>query len=199
MQGVSIYRMKSIRGTIDFLTGRNPYQGIIGNTLQQAMQNKENLLRLSNFLLTLEGEYFQRIERNQVDFYTNDKELHSCIETIFADRVRLSFVPRTTLLDELDTNKYIICKRLPHKKYKFKVYLLPHKIKNIDEKRQYVDWLLKNNKVHISESTARWFIQTEWYWDRRYIYVEDEASVLLVQMRCASALGRVYEYLVSDK
>ena len=199
MQGVSIYRMKTINGTIDFLTNKEKHRGIIGNTLQKAMQNKDKLLCLSNFLLTLKGEYFQRIERNQIDFYTNDKELHSHIETLFADCVRLSFVPRNTLLEELETNKYIICKKLPHKKYKFKVYLLPHKIKNIEEKHQYINWLLNNPRVLISESTARWFIQTEWYWDRRYIYVEDEASILLVQMRCSSALGRIYEYLVSDK
>jgi len=199
IQGVSIYRMKTISGTIEFLTNQEKHRGILGLTLNYALNNKENLIKLSNFLLTLEGEYFQRIERNQIDFYTNDAVLHAKIEKTFADRVRLSYVPRTSMLEELDTNKYIICRKLPHKKYKYKVYLLPHKIKNIDEKRQYIDWLSANNKVHISFSTAKWFIQTEWYWDRRYIYVEDAASMLLVQMRCAAAMGRVYEYLISDK
>jgi hypothetical protein len=199
MPGVSIYRMKSIRGTIDFLTGLDQHRGLIGQTLVQAKANKENLLRLSSFLLGLDGEYFQRIERNQIDFYTNDKKLHAQFENVFADCLRLSFVPRDTLLNELDTNKYIICKKLPHKKYKFKAFLLPHKIKSVDEKHQFVDWLVQNNKVLISESTVKWFIQTEWYWDRRYIYVEDSQSMLLVQMRCSNALGRIYEYLVSDK
>lgn len=191
--------MKSVRGTIDFLNGTDKHRGIVGQTLSNAMNNKEKLLRLSNFLLTLEGEYFQRIERNQIDFYTNNKQLHAHIENMFTDCVRLSFIPRDILLDELDTNKYIICRKLPHKKYKFKAFLLPHKIKNIDEKHSFVAWLKQNNKVLISDSTIKWFLQTEWYWDRRYIYVEDAQSMLLVQMRCSAALGRVYEYLISDK
>lgn len=197
--GVSIYRMKSIQGTIDFLNNSVQHRGIIGQSLNRALLNKNQILKLSQFLLNLKGEYCQRIERNQIDFYTNDETIHSQIIEAFTDCVRLSFKPRANSLDILESNKFILCNKLPHKKYKFKAYLLPHKIKDLQDKNNIVGWLKNADKVLISDSTANWFIQTSWYWDRRYIYIEDEASMLLVQMRCAGALGRIYEYVISDK
>ena len=200
MPGVSIYRMKSLSETIDFLEGTISHSGFMSGTVEKALSNKDDLLKLSKFLLNLNSEYFQRIERDIIDFYTNDAALHSLIENTFTKIVRNSFVPRDTLIEELDSNKYIICKKLPHNRYKFKVYLLPHKLKHdYDEKSRYVEWLQRNNKVSISDRTVHWFKITDWYWDRRYMYVEDEQSLLLVRMRNPTVLGRIYEYLVCDK
>jgi hypothetical protein len=200
MPGVSIYRLKPLSETIAFLEGSSPHEGYRSSTIDKAAGNKDNLLKLSYFLSQLKGEYFQRIERDIIDFYTNDPKIHSLFESTFSNLVRNSFVPRKNLLSELESNKYILCKKFPHNKYKFKIYLLPHKIKhNQDEKIRYVNWLKNNDKVSISDSTASWFIATNWYWDRRYIYVEDEQNLLLVRMRNPLALGRIYEYLICDK
>jgi len=200
MPGVSIYRMKPLKETIDFLNEKTPHLGYVTSTLEKAKGNKENLIKLSYFLLALKGDYFQRIERDIIDFYTNDQVLHESIEKTFISLVRNSFIPRETMLDELKSSKYILCKKLPHNKYKFKAYLLPHKLKNDqDEKIKYINWLENNKKVSITSSTSSWFLHTNWYWDRRYIYIEDESSLLLVQMRNPDVLGRIYQYLICDK
>lgn len=200
MPGVSIYRMRTLEETIALLESSETCKGIIYDTINKAYKNKKNLIALSNFLLSLNGDYSKRIERDSIDFYTNDPNIHTNICNRFASVLRSSYIPPDNFKDELDTNKYIICKKLPHKKYKFKVYLLPHKLKNSkEEKIKYIDWLAKQKAVRISHVTQRWFIQTDWYWDRRYMYVEDEQTLLLVQMRNPNVIGRVYEYLVSDK
>lgn len=200
MPGVSIYRMKTLEQTISELNSTNPYNGLITDTVVKAYKNKFNLTKLSKFLLNTQSDYLKRIERDTIDFYTNDEIFHKSLCDNFTSLIKTSFIPPVDYKEELDTNKYIICKKLPHNKYKFKVYLLPHKLKHSkDDKIKYIDWLVKQKAVHISFTTQRWFIQTDWYWDRRYMYVEDEKSLLIMQMRNPNVLGRVYEYLISDK
>lgn len=199
--GVSIYRMRNFEEVISLLSTNEPYrQSLHTDTILKAYRNKDNIIKLSKFLLNLPGDYFKRIERDTIDFYTNDINLHQSILNNFADLIRKSFIPRNDLRDELDSNKYIICKKIPHNKYKYKVYLLPHKLKNNkEEKTRYLDWLNKQQAVSISFKTQKWFINTEWYWDRRYMYVADPQTLLMVQMRNPLVIGRIYEYLVSDK
>lgn len=198
--GISIYRTKTLLQTIELLESSAPYKGLISDTINKAYKNKTNIIALSNFLLQMNGDYVKRIERDTIDFYTNDQDIHSKICSNFASIVKNSYIPRSDLRDELDSNKYIICKKLPHKKYKFKVYLLPHKLKHcFEDKKAYVDWLARQKNVNISEKTQTWFLNTNWYWDRRYMYVTDAQTLLLVKMRNPNVLGRIYEYLVSDK
>lgn len=200
MPGVSIYRMKSFEQTINLLNSTEQYNGLVTDTIVKAYKNKLNLTKLSRFLINVQGDYLKRIERDTIDFYTNDEDIHKSLCDSFTTLVKTSYVPPENFKEELDTNKYIICKKLPHNKYKFKVYLLPHKLKHSKEdKIKYVDWLEKQKAVHISFTTAKWFIHTDWYWDRRYVYVEDEKSLLIMQMRNPNVLGRVYEYLICDK
>lgn len=198
--GVSIFRMKTYDELPQMLAGSPGYNRFVSDTVHKAYANKDNVLKLSNYLNKLVGEYAKRIERDTIDLYTNDKEIYDSIIENFQNLVRSCYKPRDHLLNELDSNKYIICKKLPHNLYKFKVFLLPHKLKsNKEEKAKYLDWLGNQPAVYISYSTKKWFMNTDWYWDRRYLYVQDEHSLLLLQMRNPNVLGRVYEYLVSDK
>lgn len=200
MPGVSIYRMKTLEQTIAELNSNEPYKGLVTDTVTKAFKNKSNLTKLSLFLINLQGDYIKRIERDTIDFYTNDENVHKSFCDTFSAVIKTSYTPPAEYIEALDSNKYIICKKLPHNKYKFKVYLLPHKLKhNKEDKIKYVNWLEKQKTVHISPLTKKWFILTDWYWDRRYVYAEDEKSLILMQMRNPNVIGRVYEYLVSDK
>ena len=198
--GVSIFRMKTYDELLQMLTASDSYKGFTTDTVNKAFSNKTNILKLSQFLKNLTGDYAKRIERDNIDLYTNDESIYNAILDNFADLIRISVSPRPHLLNELDTNKYIICKKLPHNRYKFRVYLLPHKLKNNkEEKIKYLKWLENISAINISSKTQKWFITTDWYWDRRYIYVEDEHTLLMLQMRNPAVLGRIYEYLISDK
>jgi type I restriction-modification system DNA methylase subunit len=66
-------------------------------------------------------------------------------------------------------------------------------------KAEYLSWLDKQKNVLISEAVKNWFMSTDWNWDRRYILVEDNKTLLFLHMRNADVLGKVYEYVLSDK
>ena len=97
------------------------------------------------------------------------------------------------------TNVAVI--KYPHDRYKHKVYLLPHKMKGDKESKQrYLEWLKKQcPKVTCTKAVEKWFLDTDWNWDRRYILVEDEAMLLMLKLRNSDVVGRVYNYILTDK
>lgn len=197
--GITILRIYNSYDLVEKILN-DPYehQGIY--SIDKAVSNKHDIKELLSFLNSVEGNYCKRIERDTVDIYTNDKQIHYTLFDKFKTRVKLSCVPRDNLIDQLNSNKYIICKKLPFDKYKFKAYLLPHRIRNDrNEKIKYIEWLSKQPRIKITDKVIEWFIVNDYNWDRRYIYVEDEKTLFMIQLRNSSVLGRVYEYLPSDK
>ncbi len=200
--GVSVMRINSIEKLIDFDKELPPEgNGYRQSILAKAYSNKyyiSNLARILN--RNHKDTYAKRIESNRIDIYTNDKNICDAIEKDLSDKIVYISVPDNNQLDILNTG-LIPVEKLPHGSYKYKVYLLPHKFKNdISAKFKYLFWLDQQNpKILISEKVKRWFIDTNWNWDRRYIYVQDENTLLLLKLRSSEAMGRVYEYSIVDK
>jgi len=136
-----------------------------------------------------------------IDIYTNDKEFYTSLSTTFQSLVINLYQPLEKNIDLLKDSNKIITKKLPHDKYRFKVYLLPHKLAN-DElgKKRYLQWVdSQKEKILITKSVKNWFMTTNWNWDRRYIYVEDPSTLLLLKLRNSETIGRSYEYVIVDK
>ena len=141
-----------------------------------------------------------RVERSQVDVYTNDQVFFETVVNKFDDCLVHCFAPVSGSEDFLDQKKTIISTKLPHNKYKYKVFLQPHKVTSTDEKIRWINWLdTQSDRVLISKSVKDWFISTKWNWDRRYLYVEDEQTLLVLKMKNPEALGSIYSYAVLDK
>jgi hypothetical protein len=71
---------------------------------------------------------------------------------------------------------------------------------DIDAKFKYMEWVaMQGDKIRLTPIVKDWFIKTEWNWDRRYLLVEDTATLLMLQLRSGEAIGKVYEYVVVDK
>lgn len=171
------------------------------STETKVYNNKEQILDLSNFLLGYDSKLWsKRIENSNIDFYTNDQAFYHNISNQFKDHVNLRFEPDANS-NILDQPQVIVGKKLPHNKYQFRVYLLPHKMSgDREEKEKFIAWLQnQNSKIRLTSSVIRWFIHTDWNWDRRYILVEDEATLLMLKLRNSSVVGRVYNYVISDK
>jgi len=160
----------------------------------------------SNPYLPSIAEYFKdkdsktfsrRIEGDNLDIYTNDEVLLDEIIKRFNTIVSQCWYPHDTLKNE----DKIICNKLPHSRYRYKVYLLPHKMKyNFEGKTKYLNWLeTQGQKISISNIVKSWFLTTDYNWARRYMYVEDEKTLLLLRMRCPEVVGRIYEYSIVDK
>ena len=200
--GVTLYRVKSYQECIDWLVDSNNNVFPPSSTYSRALRNKDDLSALTNYLLSKDPVlYTKRIERNIIDLYTNDQELYNEISVNFENITINRYEPESSQLELLKSNNYIIVKKYPYKKYRYKVFLLPHKLKNNREaKEKYLSWLdTQQDRVMISSAVKDWFIKTDWNWDRRYMYVEDEMTLLMIKMRSSEVLGRIYEYHIIDK
>jgi hypothetical protein len=51
----------------------------------------------------------------------------------------------------------------------------------------------------MSEAVKTWFIHTDWNWDRRYILVDEESTLLMLKLRNSDFMGKIYEYVIVDK
>jgi hypothetical protein len=199
-KGSAFFRNNSVDKVIDFCNTGEP--GGYANSLQTiAYNNKEGILNLAEFFKEYDTNVWsKRIEGNSMDVYTNDSVLYDKFSAKFKDIIIHRFEPDLTNIDQLTDEKVIVCKKLPHKIYQYKVYLLPHKMADKEEKRAVVEWLKKQKpKVTCTPAVERWFIKTDWNWDRRYILVQDEQSLLMLKLRAAEVIGRIYNYVVSDK
>lgn len=164
-----------------------------------AKSNRHDVLRFHHYITSLDNTTYQiRLEKNQVDFYTNDCDLYNEILQQFSDCCINRYEPSDDLI--LEDGK-ITVNKFPHDKYKYKVFLKPHTLKNhTDEKQQYIDWLKgQKERIYITSSTITWFMNTTWNWDRRYMYIADDQTLLLTKLRNSSVLGRIYEYKIPDK
>jgi hypothetical protein len=143
--------------------------------------------------------YAVRVEHYNLDIYTNDPVLFNEALTKFNNQLRLASAPDENSVDLL-SGRQIVAKKYPHNRYQYKVFLTPYRLSSIDEKARWVKWLsTQGDKIKITESVKTWFCCTSYNWDRRYMYVDNDSTLLMLKMRDPNALGAVYSYTVVDK
>jgi len=141
--------------------------------------------------------YAKRVEGKCLDIYTNSEEIYRDLVSKLSSIIKNLFEPSVESLSLL-SGKNILAKKYPHDRYRHKVFLYPHKLANDTvAKQSYIKWLeTQNPRIHISEKTKEWFIKTNWNWDRRYLYVEDEKTLLLLKLRNSEVVGSIYNYVI---
>lgn len=145
-------------------------------------------------------DYATRIESNILDFYTNSKDIYESTVEKFSAIIRSVSIPEPGTEILLDDAKSVLCEKLPHGKFKYKVFLQPHKFNSQEDKARYLNWLdTQYPRIEISDKVKSWFLVTNWNWDRRYMWVEDPDTLLLLKMRNVEAIGSIYNYVLSDK
>ena len=196
--GVSIFRQNSLEKIplLNFDGQKHTH-----STMARASLHRQELIALSSFLLEWDKELWsKRIECSAIDIYTNDKTMYTDLFLAFEEMACARSEPNEKDLDLLENTGSIIVKKLPHNRYAYKAFLLPHKIKDRKDKKEYVDWITgQNNRILISNVVKEWFIKTDWNWDRRYVLIEDSQTLLMLKLRNPEALGRIYDYVISDK
>ena len=160
-----------------------------------------DLLTLCNVLSTKSNkEYATRVEGHFIDIYTNSTDLIDTLISNYKNEIKHLFSPIEELLVNSGDSKTIISKKLPHDRYLFKVFLKPHMLNDITDKINYLKWLDgQSPRILISEKVKDWFKKTCWNWDRRYMYVEDEKTLLMVRMKNPEVVGSVYRFSRVDK
>ena len=201
VQGAGMFRIRTLEEVKSFCLSEKEEHRTY-SFAYRAWDTRGDLLELTEFLLTQQDKVWtKRIETKIIDFYTNDIDFYTQLSTKFEKSLIHSFEPAANTLDLLDSASNIIVKNLPHDRYNFRVYLLPHKLKGDKEaKQKFIDWIKnQGDKITCTAAVETWFINTEWNWDRRYVLVEDESTLLMLKLRNSDVVGRIYNFVVSDK
>lgn len=195
--GVGLLRYRSLEDIKDFLV--QPYDRKSGFATQaKAHDNNRNMYALVDFLCKWEKAiYATRIESDAIDIYTNDPTFFNEASKECALFTWRRFAPTPQTEHLLTNEKRVLCKHLPHKKYQFKVFLTPHKLDIDDSKRtEFVEFVNANkDSMLISSAVSQWFMTTRWNWDRRYLFVDNEKTLLMLKLKNSDAVGAVYEYV----
>jgi hypothetical protein len=201
VKGSNIFRTHSLDDIKEFCSGETTDQAPY-SLHTRAWNNREQILELANFLIgQSDTVWAKRIENTLVDFYTNDYCFYQTLSENFESVMTHRFEPSEASAELLEKPQTIVAAKLPHNKYHYRVYLLPHKLAGDKEsKKKYVDWLKSQTpRITCTPAVEKWFIKTDWNWDRRYVLVEDEHTLLMLKLRNPEVVGRVYNYVISDK
>jgi hypothetical protein len=202
LEGCSLFRTKTLSDIKDFCQSPEPTEHRY-SVYTRAYKNKDEILEICLCLEKYDKKsYATRIEQNYIDFYSNDKKFYEEISLKFENILKHRFEPDESTKNILDqNNSSITVKKLPKNRYNYRVFLLPHKMNgDKEEKEKYINWLKNQNpRVTCTPAIEKWFISTDWNWDRRYILVEDEATLLMLKLRNSDVVGRIYNFVVADK
>jgi hypothetical protein len=141
----------------------------------------------------------KRIERNRIDFYVLTKEKYNEIMSDLARYVNSYCEPanQTELEKLLSDKKYIFCKNLPHKKYKFKISFkdMPLQVRN-----DLINWASKYNDddIFITPSTKIHFTGTKFKYGPHYFYIKDQKMINFVSLAASGYIKRIDEYITRD-
>jgi hypothetical protein len=166
------------------------------------INNRHTLSRIVSCLVIKDSRLWtKRVEGHFLDIYTNDKEFYDQLSIDLEDLIVHRYEPDELCINLLDNPRTIVCDKLPHNRYNFRVYLQPHKLAgNIENKQKFLDWLIiQSPKITCTSAVQSWFMKTDWNWDRRYVLVEDEGTLLLMKLKNSEVVGTVYNYVIVDK
>lgn len=199
--GASIFRSHTLQQIIEFCNDTSgtysPYSYV-----GRAVPHKGPLLEVSSFLIKFPTDIWsKRIESDQVDLYTNDRAFYDAAVDQLKHRILHRFEPAEGSEADLESTQTILVKKLPHNRYNYRVYLMPHKMAfDTEGKTKYLDWLKQQEeRITCTPAIEQWFTKTNWNWDRRYVLVEDEQTLLMLKLRNSDVVGRVYKFVVGDK
>jgi len=167
----------------------------------RALKSKSDLLKINELTSHYKKQDFgKRIEGDFFDLYTNKKNIIDELEKEFKDHVRLISKPKIKNIDKLLKNEHsIFVDALPKDKYEYRVYLKPHNVSS-DRKEGFLSWLeSQGDRTTLSGSLIEWFRKNSMNWDRRYILVDNEKTLLMIKLHSPDAIGTVYKYEIVDK
>lgn len=140
--------------------------------------------------------YSVRTETNIFDIYTNDKNLYESVIDHYHIFLRYASAPDKDPLIDLGKHE-ILANNYAHNKFQFKVYLTPHKLTK-EEKTTFLTWISKQSDGFlISDAVKDWFSKMMYNYDRRYMYVLDEKTLLMIKLKMPNAIGTVYRYVLT--
>lgn len=200
LPGAGLLRIYNRDQVDDFCSSAScPNSNAYNNWKQRAWRNRHDIRDLLRILDDSGKDWSKRIEGETVDIYTNDRDLYEELSDKFEIILIHRFEPDLNNLDILDerNGKTMTVKKLPHNRYNYRVYLLPHNIPDDTSRIRFLDWMETiKPRVTCTESIRKWFMSTRTNWDRRYVLVEDDGTLMMMKLRNPDVIGTVYKFEV---
>lgn len=200
IKGACIFRFGPIENIKYLLTTSDDYWTNMW-WIRHAVENKDIILQIIDVLDTYgKNNYGIRVENNFIDFYTNHEDLFNLLGDKFVSRVKHKFKPKDNVKNIIDQKNVISVEKYPHDTYTLKVFLKPHVINDSHERKAVSSWLSGQiPNITFTESVKNWFETSKYSYDRRYILVNNESTLLMLKLRCSEAIGSIYRYMLVDK
>lgn len=139
-----------------------------------------------------------RFEHDFFDVYLETEEKYREFQSILQPWITGICEPESQqeleFLLEKQNSKKVICNKLPHGLYKFKIHL---RYKTDPEiRKNFLEWS-KNygNKILIPKQTSQWLeYDSRWQWNP-FLYVADNGTLSMVSLFLSGSITKVEEYI----
>lgn len=140
-----------------------------------------------------------RIQHHLTSFYFKDESLVEKIKTELRPWIKEIHRPANNSDQEflLNNPKKVVCDFYPKEKYRYCIYIKQNM--PTTKRQSFYDWFVKNNndKISVTGVTLSWLKQEKRY-GVFYIRVEDEKTLLLVNMFLSEYIIKTVEYVLRD-
>ena len=212
LEGAYALRTLSHQEILDFATGLRPppqsdeamFSTITwrGKNAQTIVEHGKTWISFLGIINTVpKNEVTIRIETNILDVYTNNKILYKTLCYEFADITRNRHEPAPGMEDTLlDSDQEIFVKELPHNMYNYQVDLKTPKSLKYNELVSLAEWC-KSRKpaIAFTDATYNWLLKRDIFNTRRWIYVDNDSTLLMLRLRCNDLIGTVRKYVKTGK
>lgn len=203
--GISATRIFSKSEVLEFLAGPAPAPApgrwLFSRSKYILWNNKQDVLDLFGVLSGYEEkkDYGTRVENCWIDIYTNDENLYHTLSHKFSAILVHRYEPKPGTVELLE-ERVCVVEKLPKGRYQYRVYLTPHKVRDRDSKESFIAWMKEQRpRVTFTDAVESWFRYSNINWDRRYVLVEDEGTLLMMRLKNTQAVGKVNKYVLTDK
>lgn len=160
--------------------------------------DRDNLLAFMNVIDSHKSAAKFRFEHDFFDVYVETEEKYREFQAILEPWITGTCEPENQqaleFLLEKQNSKKVICNKLPHGLYKFKIHL---RYKTDPEiRKNFLAWS-KNygNKIRIPEQTSQWLeYDSRWQWNP-FLYVADNGTLSMVSLFLSGSVTKVEEYI----
>jgi len=172
----------------------------VGNTIHNNAKTWSKIISLFSGVPKKDLSF--RVEGESVDVYTNDVSLYNEVSQQFNDITLQRSQPAAGMEDILlNSTREIFVDKLPYGRYNYRVDLKwPTKLawNDIDKLCNFFE--AQRPRITFTESIKKWFYVNRPYMQtRRYIYVQDEQTLMLLKLRCSDNIGTVCKYVETGK
>lgn len=141
----------------------------------------------------------RRINHHHIDFYVMTKDEYVNLQLKLKKYITSITEPENQeqLNTLLENKKYVLCDKLPHNTYRYKITFkdMPVKVRN-----DLIAWAERydNNDIYVPKSTRNHFKSIKYHYGTHYFYIKDPKMITLVAMAASGYVRRTDEYVVRN-